>query len=186
MPSDLANSLLLAMPQLPDPNFKRAVVQLIDHDDRGTFGLVLNREADLTAGALCESLELPWNGDPDARIHWGGPVQVNTGWVLFAEDIASPLGEGEAQQVVPGMSFAGSLSVLQAVAEAPPADVRLFLGYAGWGPGQLENEIASGAWLFAPPSVEAVFGVEPERMWDYVVRGLGVDPATLVSTAGVH
>lgn len=186
MPSEVANSLLLAMPQLQDPHFKRAVVQLIDHDERGTFGLVLNREADLTAGALCQSLELPWNGDPSARIHWGGPVQANTGWVLFADDVAFSVGGDDAQQVVPGLSFAGSLSVLQAVAVQPPPDVRLFLGYAGWGPGQLESEIAAGAWLFAPPSVEAVFGVDPDRMWDHVVRGLGIDPATLVSTAGVH
>jgi len=186
VPSEVANSLLLAMPQLQDPNFKRAVVQLIDHDERGTFGLVLNREADLTAGALCESLEMPWNGDPSARIHWGGPVQVNTGWVLFADDIAFPVEREETQQVLPGLSFAGSLSVLQAVAEHPPPEVRLFLGYAGWGPGQLESEIAAGAWLFAPPSVDAVFRTEPESLWEHVVRGLGIDPATLVSTAGVH
>ena len=174
------------MPQLQDPNFKRTVVQLIEHDEEGTFGLVLNREVDLTADALCESLDLDWNGDPAARIRWGGPVQANTGWVLYADDLALETGGEPVQEVVPGMCFAGSLSILQAVAEQPPEDVRLFLGYAGWGPGQLETEIASGAWLFAPPSAEVVFGVDPDSMWDTVVRGLGIDPATLVSTSGVH
>jgi putative transcriptional regulator len=184
--NEFSSSLLLAMPQLQDPNFKRAVVQLIDHDEQGTFGLVLNREVDLTASALCESLELDWNGDPEARIHWGGPVQSNTGWVLFGDDLALEMRSEPVQQVLPGMSFAGSLAVLQAVAERPPNDVRLFLGYAGWGPGQLESEIAQGAWLCAPPSTETVFGVTPEAMWDKVLRDLGVDPVTLVSTSGVH
>ena len=174
------------MPQLQDPNFKRAVVQLITHDEEGAFGLVLNREVDLTAGDLCESLELDWNGDPAARIHWGGPVQSNTGWVLFGDDVGLEVTGDAVQRVLPGMSFAGSLAVLETVAQQPPSDVRLFLGYAGWGAGQLEVEIASGAWLFAPPSTEVVFGVEPPGMWEHVVRGLGIDPATLVSTSGVH
>lgn len=174
------------MPQLQDPNFKRVVVQLIEHDEQGTFGLVLNREVDLTAFDLCDSLELDWNGDPETRIRWGGPVQSNTGWVLFGDDVALEMGGEPVQQVVPGMSFAGSLSVLQAVAEQPPEDVRLFLGYAGWSPGQLESEIAAGAWLFAPPSADVVFEVAPDDMWDTVVRGLGVNPATLISTSGVH
>jgi len=174
------------MPQLQDPNFKRAVVQLIEHDEQGTFGLVLNREVDLTAADLCQSLEFDWNGDPSACIRWGGPVQCNTGWVLFGDDVALEVGDEPVQQVLPGLTFAGSLSVLQAVAEQPPEDVRLFLGYAGWGPGQLESEIAAGAWLSAPPSTEVVFGVDPDMMWEHVLRGLGVDPVTLVSTSGIH
>jgi putative transcriptional regulator len=184
--SEFSSSLLLAMPQLQDPNFKRAVVQLIEHDEQGTFGLVLNREVDLTAADLCESLELDWNGDPSACIRWGGPVQSNTGWVLFGDDVALEMAGEPVQQVLPGLSFAGSLAVLQAVAEQPPDDVRLFLGYAGWGPGQLESEIAAGAWLSAPPSPEVVFGVEPAEMWNHVLRSLGVDPVTLISTSGVH
>lgn len=184
--SELKSSLLLAMPQLQDPNFKRTVVQLIEHDEQGTFGLVLNREVDLTAGDLCESLDIDWNGSYDARIRWGGPVQSHTGWVLFGDDVALEMDGDAVQHVLPGMSFAGSMSVLQAVAEQPPTDVRLFLGYAGWGPGQLEEEIAAGAWLFAPPSPDVVFGVDPDLMWDHVVRGLGIDPVTLVSTSGVH
>ena len=174
------------MPQLQDPNFKRAVVQLIEHDAQGTFGLVLNREVDLTAGDLCESLDLAWHGDPRTRIHWGGPVQGNTGWVLFGDDLALSVHDEPVQEVLPGVSFAGSLAVLQAVAEQPPSDVRLFLGYAGWGPGQLETEIASGAWLCAPGSAHVAFGVDPDAMWDHVIRALGIDPVTLIPTSGVH
>ncbi|MCA9511771.1 MAG: YqgE/AlgH family protein [Myxococcota bacterium] len=184
--TDITRALLVAMPQLQDPNFRRAVVQLIDHGDQGSFGLVLNREVDLTASDLCESLELDWQGEADVRVRWGGPVQGNTGWVLFGDDVGLDVSSQVAQRVIPGISFAGSLAVLEEVAQRPPDDVCLFLGYAGWGPGQLESEIAAGAWLLAPASADVVFAVEPEAMWSHVVRSLGIDPATLVPTSGVH
>ena len=82
--------------------------------------------------------------------------------------------------------FAGSLNVLRPIAEAPPGHVRLLLGYAGWGPGQLEHEMVEGVWLTAPSSREAIFDVSPDAMWEYVVRSLGIDPATLIQTPGVH
>jgi putative transcriptional regulator len=85
-----------------------------------------------------------------------------------------------------GLFFAGSLDVLKAIARTPPSDVLFFLGYAGWGPGQLESEMATGAWLVAPLSAETVFDVDHDEMWLHVVRGLGVDPATLVATSGIH
>jgi putative transcriptional regulator len=69
---------------------------------------------------------------------------------------------------------------------APPPHLRLLLGYAGWGPGQLESELAEGAWLLAPVSHEVVFDVEASRMWEHVLRGMGIEPATLVATRGIH
>jgi len=178
--------LLIAMPQLQDPNFKRTVALLVDQDENGTFGLVLNRPVELSARNLCEKLEVEWRGDPSACAHWGGPVQPDTGWVLCAEGLGVDLDDEAVKEVVPGLFFAGSLEVLRAVAVTPPPDVRLFLGYAGWGPGQLEAEMAQGAWLVAPVSSEVVFSASPESMWDHVLRSLGVDPATLISTRGVH
>ena len=174
------------MPQLQDPNFRRAVVLLVEHDDEGTFGLVLNRQVDLSAENLCASLDVEWQGAPETPIHWGGPVQPTTGWVVFGETLTGAGDAEDVSQLGPGICFAGSLDVLRAVAEAPPSDVRLFLGYAGWGPGQLEGELSAGAWLNAPLSSDTVFGVDPDQMWEHVVRGLGIDPATLVSTSGVH
>ena len=85
-----------------------------------------------------------------------------------------------------GVRFAGSLDVLRQIAKEPAQDVRLLLGYAGWGPGQLEVELTEGAWLTAPVTRNVVFDVEQQQMWDHVVRSLGVDPSTLVSTRGVH
>lgn len=186
MPDSLAPALLVAMPQLLDPNFRRAVVLLIHHDAEGTFGVVLNRTTEIRASQLCESIEVDWRGDPDAEIHWGGPVQPQTGWVLFDESE----GEGEdgedVREVVPGVGFAGSLAVLRRMASEPPNRVRILLGYAGWGPGQLESELAQGAWLVAPADASVVFSTELEEMWSQVVRSLGIEPATLVPSRGVH
>ena len=174
------------MPQLLDPNFKRSVVLIVEHNDEGTFGLVLNREVDLSAGDLCESLGLDWAGRAEHALRWGGPVQSNTGWMLFSDDVAYDIERDEVTPVAPGLSFAGSLHVLETVASQPPEDLELFLGYAGWGPGQLGEELAQGAWLIAPADAQTVFDVSAGAMWEHVVRGLGVDPATLMPTSGVH
>lgn len=182
----LARSLLVAMPQLQDPNFQRTVLLMIQHDETASFGLVLNRGSDLLIGDLFESLECMWTGDAEAKVNWGGPVQLNSGWMLIGDSL-SMVPDGEHLTIVaPGINFAASMDVFREVADDPPDDLRFFLGYSGWGPGQLETEIAQGAWLSAPATPELVFGVQPEEMWDRVVRGLGVDPSTLVSTSGVH
>lgn len=187
--SSLTASLLVAMPQLQDPNFERTVMMVVQHDEEGTFGLVLNRPVDMSAQELCEGLEMHWGGEPETPLHWGGPVQPQTGWMLYAHtDVLAPTEEVEEEStdLGHGVFFAGSLNVLRQIAEEPPGDVRLFLGYAGWGPGQLESEMAEGVWLTAPSSREAVFDVEAESLWDYVVRSLGIDPSTLILTPGVH
>ncbi len=186
MRSELTSALLIAMPQLQDPNFRRSVVLLVHHDSEATFGLILNRPVDLSAQLLCSRLDLRWGGDPAETIHWGGPVQPDTGWVLFNDTLSVGPRRDDVTQVIAGLYFAGSMDVLRAIVEAPPSRVRLFLGYAGWSGGQLEAEMASGAWLVAPLSLDVVFGVDPEKMWEHVVRGLGVDPATLMSTSGIH
>lgn len=180
----LAPSLLVAMPDLADPNFRRAVVLLVHHDGDGTVGLVLNRPADVRAADLCETLEVDWRGDAERNVHWGGPVQPNTGWVVTGDDAldgvtgVTPVGEG--------IHFAGSLEALRTVAQGPPERLRIFLGYSGWGPGQLEGELAQGAWVVAPLSPAAVFDVPADDLWVHVWRLLGIDPATVVSTPGVH
>ena len=173
------------MPQLLDPNFHRTVVLLVHHDATGSFGVVLNRTTEIRAERLCQSIDLAWNGDPDAEICWGGPVQPQTGWVLFG-DAPALAALDDVREVAPGVHFAGSLEVLRRVAEAPPDAMRLLLGYAGWGPGQLENELAEGAWLLAPATDHVAFSVPHDEMWTHVVRSLGVEPATLVASRGVH
>lgn len=172
------------MPQLLDPNFKRAVVLLVHHDDDGTFGVVLNRGTEILAKSLCDSIEIEWRGNPETEVHWGGPVQPETGWVLFADE--GPELPEDVRQVTPGVSFAGSLEALRVIAGAPPMRFRVILGYAGWGPGQLEAELAAGAWLVAPVERSVVFDVAEDALWVHVVRSLGIEPATLVPARGVH
>jgi putative transcriptional regulator len=182
----LSGSLLIAMPQLQDPNFKRTVLLMVHHDESSSFGLVLNRPADLPVAELFSGLEFSWHGGSKDTVSWGGPVELNSGWMLFGQADVAGEADDDVTEVVPGVLFAGSLEVFREVAEAPPDHVRFFLGYSGWGPGQLEFEIAQGAWLSAPVTPEAVFVTPAEKMWDHVVRGLGIDPSTLVSTSGVH
>jgi len=172
------------MPDLADPNFRRTVVLLVHHDGDGTVGLVLNRPADVRAADLCETLDVAWSGDAEQGVYWGGPVQPNTGWVVAGDDVLE--GVAGVTAVGAGIHFAGSLEALRLVAKLPPERLRIFLGYSGWGPGQLEGELAQGAWVVAPLSAAAVFDVPPDDLWGHVWRMLGVDPATVVSTPGVH
>jgi putative transcriptional regulator len=171
------------MPQLQDPNFARAVVLVIDHDEGGTFGLVLNRGTDLPVAQLCASLGIDWQGKDERSVGWGGPVQPEHGWLLLG---AGAPGSLEVTDVIDGVRFSRSPDVLRECAEAPPEQFRVFLGYAGWGPGQLREELIQGAWLVAPASAEFVFDAPRETLWENVVRGLGIDPATLVPTQGVN
>ena len=173
------------MPQLRDPNFRRAVVLLVHHDEDGTFGVELNRTTDITAAGLCTSLDVEWRGEPQKGIGWGGPVQPQTGWLVFDEEVDVETHD-DVKWVGQGVHFAGSLDVLRRLANDPPRNLHLLLGYAGWGPGQLESELAEGAWLVAPLCRESVFGVDASVMWEHVVRSLGIDPSTLVATRGVH
>jgi len=182
--SSLAPALLVAMPDLMDPNFRRSVVLLVHHDGDGTVGLVLNRPAEVRAADLCETLDVTWRGDAEETVHWGGPVQPNTGWVVAGDDVLA--GVPGVTAVGQGIHFAGSLEALRQVAAAPPERLRIFLGYAGWGPGQLEGELAQGSWVVAPLAADAVFDVPADALWTHVWRLLGVDPATLVSTPGIH
>ena len=179
----IAPALLVAMPQLLDPNFHRTVVLLVHHDDEGTFGVVLNRATEILAPQLCRSIDIDWCGDPTAVVSWGGPVQPQTGWVLFEGDEAP---DDDSRPVGPDLRFAGSLDVLRRMATEPPEHLRVLLGYAGWGPGQLEEELSQGAWLIAPVEREALFDVEADARWAHVVRSLGIAPPTLVSGRGVH
>ncbi len=183
--SGLAPGLLVAMPQLLDPNFRRSVILLVHHDEEGTFGIVLNRDSGLTASRVCESLDISWSGDAATEVGIGGPVQPHTGWVLFDKQQVESADE-EFKEVAENISFAGSIEVLRKLAALPPQRLRIFLGYAGWGPGQLESELAQGAWLLAPVSQDVLFEVQGEGMWEHVLRSLGVDPGTLVPSRGVH
>ena len=184
MATDLAPSLLVAMDLVLDPNFRRSVVLMLEHEvEQGALGLIVNRRSEFPMAQLCENLKIPWHGDPELCVDWGGPVGENQGFVLLDDDAARGL---ETLALAPGLRWTRSQDALRRVAERRSLRARVFLGYAGWAPGQLEREIAEGSWLVVPLQSELVFDTSHERVWEEAVRSLGIEPATLVPSHGVN
>ncbi len=177
-----APSLLIAMPQVLDPFFHKSVVLLIHQDEDGSFGLILNRKTALTLGEVLEGLEIGWGGDAEAQAFFGGPVQPQIGTVLFPTAGESRVGDLDATaECAPGIALTHHVSDLGKLALHPPSGLRLFLGYAGWGAGQLVQEILRDDWLIAPVRGELVFAPDPDGVWEAALASVGIDPATLPS-----
>jgi putative transcriptional regulator len=114
-------------------------------------------------------------------------VEPNSGWLLLNEPQSIDLDDPAITRVGGGDLFlARSVEILRGASNESPGDIRFYLGYAGWGAGQLEWEMSQGAWLVAPPDRDRVFQSSIDSMWDQTVRSLGIEPASLVSTQGVH
>ena len=183
-PESMAPGLLVAMPQLRDPNFDRSVVLLSDHDDEGAMGLVVNRRLPVTVADVLLGLNLTWRGPADEPAWGGGPVQPQSGWLLF-EPEGSRVPE-DCREVMPGVFMSASIDALRELARRPPKRFRLVLGYSGWGGGQLENEVIEGAWLLAPPESRLIFDVPAEQSWAQVFADMGLDPFHIVPGHGVQ
>lgn len=182
-PSLLAPGFLVALPQLQDPNFRRSVILLTSHADDGAMGFVVNRPIPATVAEVLEGLDLPWMGPTDAPVWSGGPVGQQSGFVLYGESDAD---DEAAEEVVPGLWLSASLDTLRTLGLRPPPRFRLLLGYAGWSPGQLENEVLEGAWMALPPDPGLLFEVPAEHMWEEAFRRLGINPASIVPGAGIQ
>jgi putative transcriptional regulator len=162
----LKGQLLIAAPSLLDPNFHRTVVLLLEHEDEGAVGVVLNRPSPIAAAeALPDHAELLEDGD---RIFAGGPVQPAS--ALAVAEFGDP---GDAERAVLG-------SIAVADLESDPQElagkvdrIRVFAGYAGWGAGQLEAELAEEAWIVEPAVPGDVFTGDPERLWGHVLERKG-------------
>jgi putative transcriptional regulator len=179
MASDLtAPVLLVAMPQVQDPTFHRSVVLLVRHEDEGSFGFIVNRATELRLQEVLEGMEVVWQGMDDAVAHLGGPVQQHLGTVLFAP---GQVETEAATEVHPGIALTQHIGDLVRLAEAPPPQFRLLLGYAGWGAGQLIEEILRNDWLTAPVHSDLVFASDPDQAWAQALRSMGVDPVALPS-----
>lgn len=180
---DTAPLLLLSMPQMADPNFARTVILLCDYTSDGAFGLVVNRQMTEPAYLMVKT-EPPVPVDPDLRLWIGGPVDPQRTWVLMNE-AQGP--EDEQREVAPGVLLSVSHDLTMRLLQEPPTSrTRLLVGYAGWGPGQLDQEIASSSWLALDVDPSLIFNVPPDEMWETALRRLGADPAGLQTSAGVH
>lgn len=180
---DLTHHFLIAMPSLADPNFSRTVTYLCQHDADGALGIVINRPTDVRLGELLQHLELS-DSDPavaEQRVLLGGPVQRERGFVLHRHDQEWDSSLPIADEIV----LTTSKDILAAIARgAGPNDYVVALGYAGWGPGQLEQELAENSWLSGPASADVLFNLPFERRWQAAASLLGVDISLLSTTAG--
>jgi putative transcriptional regulator len=179
----LTNQFLIAMPGLEDPNFFQSVTYICEHNAEGAMGLVINRPLDMQLGEIFEHINLE-SADPQARqipVHLGGPVQQDRGFVLH-----EPLGDWDATlRVTDRIGVTSSVDVLEAVARnAGPERALIALGYAGWGAGQLENEIAENAWLNGPADPDILFNTPDEERWKAAAASLGVDLDLLSGETG--
>jgi putative transcriptional regulator len=180
--SDLSTPvLLMAMPQVLDPFFHRSVVLLLHHEEEGSFGFILNRPTGIKVSEILKGMDVGWSGRQEAVAYFGGPVQPNLGTVLFAPLLAEGGPEDTATEVLPGVALTQHVGDLSRLAEAPPDQFRLILGYAGWGEGQLMEEILRNDWLTAPASSELIFAPDPEQVWGAALRSVGIDPTVLPS-----
>ena len=166
-PANRKGRLLVASPSLSDPNFRRAVVLLLEHSDEGALGLVLNRPTPLVArealpGTLAESMP------DDERVYQGGPVQPEA-VIVLADFTDTTLAASVAFDRVGIVDPDADASRLGEAVRA----IRAYGGYAGWGEGQLEQEIAEEAWIDASPASEDVFGDDPDGLWSRVLERKG-------------
>ncbi len=172
--------LLIAMPQLVDPNFFHTTSLLSEFTKEGAMGIVLNRPLGIPVGQLLAQGK-PLGSDRKVEAFWGGPVQNERGFVVH--ETVSLASEGI--EVEPGLFVSGSAEVLRNLLETQtrpePPRFRLFLGYAGWGPGQLEREIAAASWLTAPIDRNLIFDTDAATLWARSIAKLGIDPTSLAS-----
>ena len=173
--------LLMAMPQVLDPYFHRSVVLLLQHEDRGSYGFVVNRRRPTKSARSCAAWRSAGVGDAKEVAYAGGPVHQHVGTVLFAPVLPVGGPDDTATEVAPGLALTQHVGDLSRLAEAPPDRFRLLLGYAGWGEGQLMEEILRNDWLTAPLESDLIFTPEPDQMWSAALRSVGIDPAALPS-----
>ncbi|GIK87388.1 MAG: UPF0301 protein [Betaproteobacteria bacterium] len=180
---NLTHHFLIAMPSMADPNFAHTLTYVCEHNPDGALGLVVNRPIDMTLSALFEQIDVPLADQRlrGAPVMFGGPVQVDRGFVLHR-----PLGNWQSTLAISDeLGLTTSKDILEAVGrgEGPEAMI-VSLGYAGWAAGQLEQELAANAWLTVEADADVLFGIEPKDRLPAAMRLLGIDFAQLSDGAG--
>ncbi|AOG08901.1 MULTISPECIES: YqgE/AlgH family protein [Rhizobium/Agrobacterium group] len=185
----LDGQLLIAMPGMPDGNFARAVVYICAHSDAGAMGFIINRSQSVTFADLLLHLELIDRNDaimlPDHARHFpiqcGGPVEQNRGFVLHSDDYLSD----SSIPVSDDISLTATLDIVRAISDGRgPRHATMLLGYAGWGPGQLEEEIAQNGWLHCAATESLIFDRSLDNKYDRALALMGINPAMLSMEAG--
>lgn len=182
--NSLAGRLLIAMPGMGDTRFAQAVVFVCAHSEDGAMGLIVNKPSrELKLGNLLEQLSITPGGDmPDLRVHFGGPVEHGRGFVLHGKGYHSAI---STMDVDADFAITATLDILEDIAEGRgPEQAILALGYAGWGPGQLEAEIAANGWLTVSGDARLVFETPDMQKWEAALAKLGVSALALSADGG--
>lgn len=179
----LTGQFLIAMPAMTDPNFEQTVSFICQHNEDGALGIVINRTMDLTMGDVLGQMEIPATacncaGQP---VHYGGPVQSERGFILHDQ----PDAWESTVAIDEHIGLTTSRDILEAIARNEgPSHALIALGYAGWGGGQLEQEITQNAWLSGPADLDLMFSTPVEQRWNRAAGLLGIDLSLLSREAG--
>ncbi len=180
----LTGQLLVAMPGMSDPRFSHGVIFICAHSDEGAMGLMVNKPAaDLKVADLLGQLGIEAEGPRiEMPVFNGGPVEHARGFVLHSRDYSL---DDATMDVEGGYGMTATLDILQDIAKGRgPRAALMALGYSGWGPGQLENEIQRNGWLTCPADDELVFGADARSKWEAALGRLGIDPRLLSGGGG--
>jgi Putative transcriptional regulator len=190
MSENLAKQLLIAMPSMEDPNFSRTVTLICEHTDDGAMGIVVNQPTTLLVDELLDNFgptdaDSKQNGKKstslDGPVYAGGPVQIDRGFILHDSDK-----QWESTHIIDNhLSLTTSEDILVAIAQGKgPENALVALGYAGWGAGQLEEEISANSWLTVPYDTQILFNTPIDQRWQSAATKLGVDVNLISSQAG--
>jgi putative transcriptional regulator len=183
---NLANHFLIAMPSMQDPVFGGTVVYVCEHNENGVLGVVINKPTDMTMDVLFERIDLEVEARggrylESAPIMFGGPVQDDRGFVLHTPGARY----SSSLTVTSDVAFTTSIDVLEAVAKGNgPERMLVSIGYSGWSPGQLEDEISRNGWLTVTADPRILFDMPIEERYVAAMKLLGIDPLMLTSEAG--
>ncbi len=179
----MTGQLLIAMPGMRDERFAKSVIYMCAHTDEGAMGLVLNQVIDsLSFRQLLGQLGIEDDRSKgDHPVHFGGPVEAGRGFVLHTADYK----QDATLEVDETIALTATIDILKAIARGHgPRKSLLALGYAGWGPGQLDSEIRQNGWLQVPADAEIIFDADNSSKWERAIQKLGIDPRMLSDTAG--
>lgn len=179
----LTGQLLIAMPSMLDARFEKTVIYMCIHNVDGAMGLVINRRLDeISFPELLRSLDIQCDApDMSVPVQYGGPVETGRGFVLHTEDYE----QTGTISVYDGVALTATIEILTAMAEGRgPAKSLLALGYAGWGPGQLDGEIQQNAWLHVPADETILFDTALDGKWDHAIEKIGIDVSLLSGDFG--
>lgn len=179
----LTNHFLIAMPSMVDPNFAQSVTYICEHTADGALGIIINHPMELGLGEVLRQMDMTWTDEEivNQAIYFGGPVETQRGFVLH-----DPVGTWDSTLVVnENLGLTASRDILEAMGQGRgPRRALVALGYAGWGAGQLEQEMAANAWLSGPADLRLIFEVPVAERWQAAAASLGVDLSRLSNDVG--